>query len=109
VSARREAFDEYCRDAARAQRAAKAEALKEESKRASLAEGDKDKEAYARLLREEVTSTRTTWHEFRRKWKKDRRFFGWATEKARERAFRDWVRDLADGETRLPIEVRCQA
>ncbi|KAF8586990.1 hypothetical protein K439DRAFT_1408071 [Ramaria rubella] len=99
VSARREAFDEYCRDAARAQRAAKAAALKEEAERtASLFDGekDKDKEAYSRLLREEVTSTRATWHDFRRKWKKDRRFFGWAGDKERERAFRDWLRTVAD-------------
>lgn len=97
MSARREAFDEFCRDAARAQRAAKAATLKEESDRVSMSEKDKDKEAYSKLLREEVTSTRATWHEFRRKWKKDRRFFGWAGEKERERAFRDWLRDLADG------------
>lgn len=98
VSARREAFNEYCRDAARAQRAAKTAAIKEETESAKVSEGEKDKEAYAKLLREEVTSTRATWHEFRRKWKKDRRFFGWAGERERERAFRDWVRDLVDGE-----------
>lgn len=50
-----------------------------------------------KFLKEEVTSTRSTWHEFRRKWKKDRRFFAWAGDRERERAFRDWVRDLADG------------
>ena len=110
VSSRREAFDEYCRDAARAQRSAKAAAFKEESRRmreddGMAGEGDKDKEAYSRLLPDEVTSTRATWHEFRRKWKKDRRFFGWAGDRERERVFREWVKDLGKGEPTLPVAL----
>ena len=58
---------------------------------------DRDKEVYSKLLKEEVMSTRATWHEFRKKWKKDRRFFGWAGDRERERAFRVWLRDLAEG------------
>ncbi|KAF8522886.1 hypothetical protein BU17DRAFT_75079 [Hysterangium stoloniferum] len=96
VAARREAFDEYCRDAARAQRAAKAAALKEAADRATSAGLDKDKEAYNRLLKEEVTSTRMSWTDFRRKWKKDRRFFGWAGEREREKAFREWIKELGE-------------
>ncbi|KIJ53807.1 hypothetical protein M422DRAFT_25572 [Sphaerobolus stellatus SS14] len=96
VSARREAFDEYCRDAARAQRAAKAAAQKEEAEKAAGTGVDKDKETYLKLLKEEVTSTRTTWTDFRRKWKKDRRYYGWAGEREREKAFREWLKELAD-------------
>jgi hypothetical protein len=35
------------------------------------------KEEFERFLKEEVKSTRTTWTDFRRTWKKDRRFYGW--------------------------------
>src|SRR6202167_2366104 len=65
VSARREAFDEYCRDRAR-------------ELRQSNVRKEKDlanpKDAFERLLKEEVKSTRTSWTDFRRTWKKDRRF-----------------------------------
>lgn len=91
VATRREAFDEYCRDTVRAQRLAKAAAVKEQA----LATGDKDKDAYYQLLKDEVSSTRTSWTEFRKKWKKDRRFFGWSGENEREKVFREWLKDLA--------------
>ncbi|GJJ06330.1 hypothetical protein Clacol_000521 [Clathrus columnatus] len=92
VTARREAFDEYCRDTIRAQRAVKAASIKEETSNT----GETDKDVYHRLLREEVSSTRTLWSDFRRKWKKDRRFYGWAGEKEREKAFKSWIKNLAD-------------
>lgn len=98
MAARREAFDEYCRDTLRTQRAAKAAAAKEE---ASVT-GDKNKDAYHQLLKEEVSSTRTTWTDFRRKWKKDRRFYCWAGEHEREKAFREWLKNLASGTSIRP-------
>ncbi|VDB85358.1 unnamed protein product [Peniophora sp. CBMAI 1063] len=86
VSARREAFDEYCRERARELRQTQVKKEKEDPK-----------EDFERLLREEVTSTRTSWTDFRRKWKKDRRFYGWGRdERERERRFRDFLKELGE-------------
>ena len=49
-----------------------------------------------KLLKDEVKSTRTSWTDFRRKWKKDRRFYGWAGEREREKAFREWLKELGE-------------
>lgn len=55
------------------------------------------KEAYERLLKEEVKSTRTSWTEFRRTWKKDRRFWGWGRDdREREKRFREYLKDLGE-------------
>ncbi|KAL5521253.1 hypothetical protein ACEPAG_9176 [Sanghuangporus baumii] len=93
VSARKEAFDEYCRDRARELRQAKVaaqNATATEEKRDSKAEFDK-------LLREEVKSTRTSWTEWRRTWKKDRRFYGWGRDdREREKRFREWLKELGE-------------
>ncbi|CCL99417.1 uncharacterized protein FIBRA_01435 [Fibroporia radiculosa] len=88
VSARKEAFDEYCRDRAR-------------ELRQSNVKRDKDaanpKEEFERLLRNEVKSTRTSWTEWRRQWKKDRRFYGWGRdEREREKRFRDYLKELGE-------------
>lgn len=88
VAARRDAFDEYCRDRARELRQTN---VKKEKDAAN------PKEEYERLLREEVKSTRTNWSEFRRTWKKDRRFWGWGRDdRERERRFREYVKDLGE-------------
>ncbi|KAJ6484984.1 Hsp90 protein-domain-containing protein [Mycena vitilis] len=88
VSARREAFDEYCRDRAREIREAN---VKKERETLN------PKEEFERFLREEVKSTRTTWTDFRRTWKKDRRFYGWGRDdREREKKFREWVRELGE-------------
>ncbi|GAW05304.1 peptide-binding protein [Lentinula edodes] len=86
VSARREAFDEYCRDRARELRR---NAVNKESRT--------PKEEFDSLLNAEVKSTRTSWTDFRRTWKKDRRFYGWGRDdREREKAFRDFIRDLGE-------------
>ncbi|THH19791.1 hypothetical protein EW146_g1461 [Bondarzewia mesenterica] len=86
VSARREAFDEYCRDRARELRQSQVKKEKEDPK-----------EGFDRLLREEVMSTRTSWNDFRRTWKKDRRFYGWGRDdREREKRFRDFLKDLGE-------------
>lgn len=60
------------------------------------------KEAYEGLLKEEVKSTRTSWTDFRRAWKKDRRFYSWGRDdREREKRFRDYLKDL--GESKLTI------
>ncbi|KAJ3852200.1 Hsp90 protein-domain-containing protein [Lentinula lateritia] len=86
VSARREAFDEYCRDRARELR-----------RNAVNKETRTPKEEFDSLLNVEVKSTRTSWTDFRRTWKKDRRFYGWGRDdREREKAFRDFIRDLGE-------------
>ncbi|KAJ7276359.1 Hsp90 protein-domain-containing protein [Mycena haematopus] len=88
VSARREAFDEYCRDRAREIRQANVKKEKEALD---------PKEEFERFLKEEVKSTRTTWSDFRRTWKKDRRFYGWGRDdREREKKFREWIRELGE-------------
>lgn len=57
------------------------------------------KEAFERLLREEVKSTRTSWTELRRAWKKDRRFWGWGRDdREREKRFRDYLKELGESQ-----------
>ncbi|KAJ7781274.1 Hsp90 protein-domain-containing protein [Mycena metata] len=88
VSARREAFDEYCRDRAREIRQANVKREKEALN---------PKEEFERFLKEEVKSTRTSWSDFRRTWKKDRRFYGWGRDdREREKKFREWIRELGE-------------
>ncbi|KAF9247032.1 Hsp90 protein-domain-containing protein [Melanogaster broomeanus] len=88
VSARREAFDEYCRDRARE--------LRQQNIKKETAEAN-PKEEFERLLREEVKSTRTAWPDFRRTWKKDRRFYGWGRDdREREKRFKDYVKELGE-------------
>jgi transcription elongation regulator 1 len=91
VSARREAFDEYCRDRARELRQSN---VKKEKDLAN------PKEAFERLLKEEVKSTRTSWTDFRRTWKKDRRFWGWGRDdREREKRFRDYLKELGESKS----------
>ncbi|KAH0839764.1 Hsp90 protein-domain-containing protein [Lanmaoa asiatica] len=88
VSARRDAFDEYCRDRARELRQ---ESVKKEKTQAS------PKEEFNSLLHDEVKSTRTVWIDFRRTWKKDRRFYGWGRDdREREKRFRDYLKELGE-------------
>ena len=86
VSARREAFDEYCRERARELRASRVKKEKEDPK-----------EEFELLLTTEVKSTRTSWSDFRRQWKKDRRFYGWGRDdREREKRFREFLRELGE-------------
>lgn len=88
MSARKEAFDEYCRDRARELRESKVK----EQKIAS-----NPKEEFERLLKEEVKSTRTSWTDWRRQWKKDRRFYGWGKDdREREKKFREYLKELSE-------------
>ncbi|TDL16406.1 hypothetical protein BD410DRAFT_844451 [Rickenella mellea] len=69
MAARREAFNQYCRDRARELRAAKVASQKAENR-----------------------------FERRRKaWKKDRRFYGWGRDdREREKMFREWIKELVE-------------
>ncbi|TFK28756.1 HSP90-domain-containing protein [Coprinopsis marcescibilis] len=88
VAARREAFDDYCRERARE--------LRDSVVKKDKAEAN-PKDEFDRLLMEEVKSTRASWTDFRRTWKKDRRFYGWGRdEREREKAFRDYLKQLGE-------------
>ncbi|PPQ69873.1 hypothetical protein CVT24_003208 [Panaeolus cyanescens] len=88
VAARKEAFDEYCKERARELRQS---AVKKEK------ETSDPKQEFEKLLKEEVKSTRTSWTDFRRQWKKDRRFYGWGRdEREREKRFRDYLKELGE-------------
>jgi hypothetical protein len=86
VSARREAFDEYCRERARELRASRVKKEKEDPN-----------EEFEKLLTTEVKSTRISWTDFRRQWKKDRRFYGWGRDdREREKRFREFLKELGE-------------
>ena len=86
VSARREAFDDYCRERARELRASRVKKEKEDPK-----------EEFEKLLTAEVKSTRISWTDFRRQWKKDRRFYGWGRDdREREKRFREFLKELGE-------------
>ncbi|KAF9058208.1 hypothetical protein BJ165DRAFT_1426379 [Panaeolus papilionaceus] len=88
VAARKEAFDEYCKERARELRQS---AVKKEK------ETSDPKQEFEKLLKDEVKSTRTSWTDFRRQWKKDRRFYGWGRdEREREKRFRDYLKELGE-------------
>lgn len=88
VSARRDAFDEYCRDRARE--------IRQQHVKKEKAEAN-PKDEYDRLLSEEVKSTRTSWSDFRRTWKKDRRFYGWGRDdREREKRFKEYLKELGE-------------
>ncbi|KAI5893292.1 uncharacterized protein SCHCODRAFT_02574650 [Schizophyllum commune H4-8] len=88
VSARKDAFDEYCRERAR-------ELRQPQVKKEKVAANPK--EEFERLLKDEVKSTRTSWTDFRRTWKKDRRFYGWGRDdREREKRFRDYLKELGE-------------
>jgi len=88
AAARREAFDEYCRDKARDLRHASSSEVRRPVN---------SKEDYENLLKDKVTSTRASWTAFRKEWKKDRRFYGWGRDdREREKRFRDHLKELGD-------------
>lgn len=113
-TARREVYEEYCREAARAKRLGKSvgsTAVNGASDSASPpAEDKKDPEKeYQALLKAEVKSTRLLWEDFRRAWKKDRRFFAFGKDdRQREKAFRQYQRELGERESR-PTRTLVQA
>ncbi len=90
VSTRRDAFDEYCRERARELRQ---QNVKKEK------EAGSPKDEFDRLLATEVKSTRLSWGDFRRSWKKDRRFYGWGRDdREREKRFKEHLKELGESE-----------
>jgi transcription elongation regulator 1 len=82
LSTQKEMFDQYCKDLLQERRQNSTQNTASTSQVTPL-------EAYQNLLREKVTSTRTTYNEFRNQVKKERRFYSYGRdEKERERVFR---------------------
>ncbi|KAG6880045.1 hypothetical protein C0992_007362 [Termitomyces sp. T32_za158] len=85
--ARREAFDEYCRERARELRQSAVKKEKETN----------PKEDFEELLVKQVQSTRASWTDFRRTWRKDRAFYSWGRDdREREKRFRDYLKELGE-------------
>ena len=92
-------FNEYCLEKTRAIRAAKGPALARDAADEKLSA----RAAYDTLLKDELKSTRTTWDEFRKKWKKERRFFAFGKDdREREKVFKEYRNDLSDSKFSLP-------
>lgn len=94
---RQEVYDEYCRDVGRQRRLKKGSTSASaggSNGRSGKADPERD---YKALLREEVTSTRTRWDEWRRKWKKDRRFYSFGRDdREREKVFKTHLKELSE-------------
>lgn len=87
---RRDAYEEYCREAGRARRLNKPKAVAVEKK----VDPERDFKA---LMREEVTSTRTRFDDFRKKFKRERRFYSFGRDdRDREKAFKVHLRELGE-------------
>lgn len=86
--AQRDIFEEYCKEILKERKAAK-ESSTGSADRVGSGSGQSAHDGYRKLLKETVTSTRTTYTEFRQKVKKERRFYSYGRdEKEREREFR---------------------
>lgn len=61
---------------------------------------------YRTLLETEVTSTRTKWEDFKKAWRKDRRFFAFGRDdREREKAFRHWLKELGEKKRKAAQEA----
>ncbi|UZJ54346.1 hypothetical protein CBS101457_003666 [Exobasidium rhododendri] len=104
---RQDAFNEWCKRRLREKRskgvksATKVSQQEPPTDREVMAAGSGSSEdamlEYRRLLECEVKSTRTKWEEFRKAWKKDRRFFAFGRDdREREKVFRKWLKELGE-------------
>ena len=88
---RREVYEDYCRDVGRARRLNKPSTTTN-----APAKVDPERD-YKALMREEVSSTRTRWVDFRKKWRKDRRFYSFGRDdRDREKLFKTHLRELGE-------------
>ena len=108
MSDRQEVFEEYCRDKARELRQAKQQAAASNGKAGASSRSPEDD--YRALLKQEVKSTRMRFDDFRKAWKKDRRFFGFGRDdREREKAFKSWLRELGEGASSMEPLRWCDA
>ncbi|KAN0060809.1 hypothetical protein ACQY0O_007468 [Thecaphora frezii] len=118
---RQDAFNEWCKLRIREKRALKASAATSTTPRngstdtahpAKSAPVDKAGVSAAakfrQLLEAEVKSTRTRFDDFRKAWKKDRRFFDFGRDdREREKVFKQWLKEL--GERKRKIAMAAEA
>lgn len=108
---RQDAFNEWCKLRLREKRNKAKQNIPSEkavqshdnaTKAESNGHGETKKEsesevAYRALLENEVKSTRTKWEDFKKSWRKDRRFFAYGRDdRERERFFRGWLKELGE-------------
>ncbi|KAG8830615.1 hypothetical protein FRC17_004622 [Serendipita sp. 399] len=87
TASQRDIFEEYCKEVIKERRKAKSEETT----------GKTPLDAYQELLQATVTSTRTTYTQFRQQVKKDRRFYSFGRdEKEREKVFRSFQKELGE-------------
>lgn len=124
---RQEGFNDWCKNRLREKREEKVRAKneagkekerdqkgkgdskgKEKSKESGNGSGSSGEEAFKALLKKEVVSTRMTWEEFKKKFRKERDFFGFGRDdKVREKRFRDWLRELGESECLFVVAFLC--
>lgn len=96
---RQEVFDEYCRDIGRQRRLGKNAVKSSSSTVVEPSKADPERD-YKALMREDIISTRTRWDDFRKKWKKDRRFYSFGRDdREREKAFKTHLKELGERES----------
>lgn len=109
INLRKEVFDEYCKIRIREMREEKTRLASASSSgipttlpTSTTTKTEDDSStltSYKSFLRAVVTSTRTTFTEFKRIYRKDRRFYSFGRdERERERVFREWLRELGESE-----------
>ncbi|MCO5590198.1 hypothetical protein L7F22_044167 [Adiantum nelumboides] len=116
LSDKEDAFNEWCRLRIREKRAGKSRSANpskpnetstrgdEQSPTSSLSKSNDQLAAYRGLLESEVTSTRTHWDDFRKSWKRDRRFFAFGRdERDREKEFRKFLKELGERKRKTAI------
>lgn len=101
---RKEVYDEYCRDVGRQRRLNKGPAVSSSTAgNAETKKADPERE-YKALLREDVTSTRTRWEDWRKKWKKERRFYAFGRDdREREKVFKQHLKELGESEYSIQL------
>lgn len=102
LSDKQDAFNEWCRLRLREKRAGKTNSKTSQKGEETVditpqSDSSNRLAAYRSLLEGEVTSTRTHWDDFRKSWKRDRRFFAFGRdEREREKEFRNWLKELGE-------------
>lgn len=110
---RQDAFNEWCRLRLREKRTARAASSTPNAKSTFEDRQDPDMShlgsvdklsAFRNLLETEITSTRTSWEDFRKSWKRDRRFFAFGRDdRDREKEFRNWLKELGEKKRKAAI------
>lgn len=112
LSDKQDAFNEWCRLRLREKRAAKSKSANssipdqpvESGITTSHSDSNDRLTTFKALLEKEVTSTRTHWDDFRKNWKRDRRFFAFGRDdRDREKEFRNWLKELGERKRKAAI------